>query len=48
MVAVHECLVTFPEQVNRVKQIMVELVGSVGIGPTIKITAFDQKLQDAH
>jgi hypothetical protein len=41
VVTIHDCLVTSPEQAERVKQIMVEAFGSVGIKPTIKITEFD-------
>jgi hypothetical protein len=41
VVTIHDCLVTFPEQAERVRQIMEEAFGSVGIRPTIKITAFN-------
>jgi hypothetical protein len=41
VVTIHDCLVTYPEQAERVKQIMVEAFGSVAIRPMIKITAFN-------
>ena len=41
VVTIHDCLVTFPEQAERVKQIMVESFESVGVKPTIKLTAFN-------
>ena len=48
VVTIHDCLVTYPEQAERVKQIMVEAFESVGVRPTIKITAFDSSGQDAR
>jgi hypothetical protein len=39
VVTIHDCLVTHPEDVERVRRIMEEAFGSVGIRPTI--TAFD-------
>ena len=48
VVTIHDCLVTYPEQAERVRQIMVEAFGSVGVRPTIKITAFDSSSQDAR
>ena len=41
VVTIHDCLVTYPEQAERVRQIMVEAFESVGVRPTIKITAFN-------
>jgi hypothetical protein len=41
VVTIHDCLVTYPEHAERVGQIMVEAFGSVGVSPTIKVTAFD-------
>ena len=48
VVTIHDCLVTIPDQAERVRQIMVEAFESVGVRPTIKITAFDSSYQDAH
>ena len=48
VVTIHDCLVTYPEQAERVRQIMVEAFESVGVRPTIKITAFNQEAQDAR
>lgn len=42
VVTIHDCLVTFPEQAERVRQIMTEAFGTVGARPTIKVTAFAQ------
>ncbi len=42
------CLVTYPELAVRVKEIMVEAFESVGVTPTIKITAFNVEAQDAR
>jgi hypothetical protein len=41
VVSIHDCLVTYPENAERVKQIMEDAFGSVGTRPTIKVTAFD-------
>jgi hypothetical protein len=41
VVTIHDCLVAYPNNAVRVKQIMEEAFGSLGIRPTIKITAFD-------
>ena len=46
-VTIHDCLVTYPENAERVRQIMVEAFESVGVSPTIKITAFNQEAQEA-
>jgi hypothetical protein len=40
VVTIHDCLVTYPAQAERVREIMDEAFGSVGIKPTIKVTAF--------
>jgi hypothetical protein len=48
VVTIHDCLVTYPEQAERVRQIMEEAFGSVSVKPTIKITAFNQEAQDAR
>jgi hypothetical protein len=48
VVTIHDCLVTYPEQAERVKQIMEEAFESVGVTPTIKLTAFNLKLQEAR
>ena len=44
---IHDCLVTYPEQAERVTQIMEEAFGSVGVKPTIKIKSFDLEAQEA-
>jgi hypothetical protein len=41
VVTIHDCLVTYPDNAERVRQIMEEAFKSLGIRPTIKITAFD-------
>ncbi len=41
VVTIHDCVVTYPENAERVRQIMVEAFESVGVTPTIKVTAFD-------
>ena len=41
VVTIHDCLVTVPEQAERVREIMVEAFGAVGIKPTIKVMVFD-------
>jgi hypothetical protein len=41
VVTIHDCLVTFPEEAERVKEIMVGAFGSVGVIPTIKIKSFN-------
>jgi hypothetical protein len=41
VVTIHDCLVTYPDQAERVREIMVEVLESVGVTPTIKISAFD-------
>ena len=48
VVTIHDCLVTYPEQAERVRQIMVAAFESVDVRPTIKITAFNQEAQDAR
>jgi hypothetical protein len=48
VVAIHDGLVSYPEHVERVTQIMVESFGSVGIKPTIEVTAFNQEAQYAR
>ena len=37
----HDCLVTYPEQAERVQQMMIAALKSMGVRPTIKVTAFD-------
>ena len=41
VVTIHDCLVTYPENAERVSRIMEEAFGSVGVRPTIKVTAFN-------
>jgi hypothetical protein len=41
VVTIHDCVVTYPEQAKRVKEIMVEAFKTVGVTPTIKIKSFD-------
>jgi len=48
VVTIHDCLVTYPEQTKRVSQITVEAFESVGVTPTIKITAFNHEAQGAR
>ena len=48
MVTIHDCLVTYPDNAERVSRIMEQAFGSVSIRPTIKVTAFDQEAQDAR
>ena len=48
VVTIHDCLVTYPEQAARVCCIMEEAFGSVGIRPTIKVTAFNQRALEAR
>ena len=45
---IHDCRVTYAEHAERIKRIMEEAFGSVGIRPTITITAFNQDAQDAR
>jgi hypothetical protein len=45
VVTIHDCLVTYPEQAERARQIMEEAFGSVGATPTINVTAFNQGLR---
>jgi hypothetical protein len=47
MVPTHGWLVTSEEHAERSRRIMEEAFGSVGIRPTITITAFNQDAQDA-
>jgi hypothetical protein len=47
VVTIHDCLVTHPDQAERVREIMIEAFESVGVTPTIKITAFNVEAQDA-
>jgi hypothetical protein len=48
VVTIHDCLVTYPDQAERVREIMVEAFESLGVTPTIKITAFNVEAQDAR
>ena len=48
VVTIHDCLVTYPENAERVSQIMVEAFESVGIKPTIKVIAFNLNGQEAR
>ena len=41
VVTSHDCLVTYPDNAERVSRIMEQALGSVGIRTTIKVTAFD-------
>jgi hypothetical protein len=40
VVTIHDCLVTSPDEAERVREIMIEAFNSVGVTPTIKTTAF--------
>ena len=48
VVTIYDCLVTYPDNAERFSRIMVEAFGSVGIRPTIKVTAFDLNVLEAH
>jgi hypothetical protein len=48
VVTIHDCMVTYPEQADRVSQILIEAFGSVGVTPTIKIKSFDLDAQEAR
>ena len=48
VVTIHDCLVTYPEHAGRVCRIMEDAFGSVGIRPTIKVTAFNQGALEAR
>jgi hypothetical protein len=47
VVTIHDCLVAYPEQAERVRLIMDESFGSVGVRPTIKLKSFNPEAQDA-
>lgn len=44
---IHDSIVTTPEHAGAVVGIMEQAFGSVGVRPTIKVTAFDEEAQDA-
>jgi hypothetical protein len=48
MVTIHDCLVTYPELAERVSQIMVEALESVGVSPRVKGKAFNVEAQKAR
>ena len=48
VVTIHDCLVTYLDNAERVSRIMEQAFGSVGIRPTIKVTAFDLNVQEAR
>ncbi len=48
MVTIHDCLVTYTEHAERVSRIMEEAFESVGVTPTIKVTALNQEAHDAR
>jgi hypothetical protein len=48
VMTIHDCLVTYPDQAERVREIMIEAFESVGVTPRIKITAFNVEAQDAR
>ena len=48
VVTIHDCLVTYPDNAERVSRIMEQAFGSVGIRPTIKVTAFDLNVLEAR
>ena len=45
---IHGCLVTYPDNVERVRRIMEQAFGLVGIRPMIKVTAFDLNVLEAR
>jgi hypothetical protein len=47
VVTIHDCLVTYAEHAERVKEIMEEAFKSVGVTPTIKIKSFNQEALEA-
>ena len=47
-VTIHDSIVTTPEHAMAVEGIMERAFGSVGVRPTIKVTAFDEEAQDAR
>jgi hypothetical protein len=47
-VTIHDFLVTYTEHAERVSRIMEEAFESVGVTPTIKVTAFNQEGHDAR
>jgi len=48
VVTIHDCLVTYPDNAERVSRIMEQAFGSVGIRPTIKVTVFDLNVLEAR
>ena len=42
------CLVTYPDNAERVRRIVEQAFGSVGIRPTIKVTVFDLNVLEAR
>ena len=48
MVTIHDCLVTYLDNAERVSRIMEQAFGSVGIRPTIQVTAFDLNVLEAR
>ncbi len=48
MVTIHDCLVTYPELAERVSQIMVEALESVGVSQRVKAKAFNVEAQKAR
>ena len=48
MVTIHDCLVTYPGNAERVSRIMEQGFGSVSIKPSIKVTASNLEAQDAR
>ena len=48
MVTIDDCLVTYLDNAERVNRIMEQAFGSVGIRPTIKVTAFDLNVLEAR
>lgn len=47
-VTIHDSIVTFPEHAGAVTAIMEDAFRSVGVRPTIKVTAFDEEAQYAR
>ena len=48
VVTTYNCLVTYPDNAERVSRIMEQTFGSVGIRPTIKVAAFDLNVLEAR
>ena len=48
VVTIYNCLVTYPDNAERVSRIMEQAFGSVSIKPSIKVTAFNLNAEEAR